>query len=86
MSHNNENRQTLLTVYVLTSVWSAVSPPFSEYSFINDGYNEPENGECVYGDRWAGGQHVAEPQPQAEAETEAIFEPEGEDMQVPHLA
>ena len=31
-------------------------------------------------------QHEAVPQPQAKGETEAIFEPEGEDMQVPHLA
>ena len=33
MSDDNENRPTL-TLYVLTSVWSAVSPPLSESSFI----------------------------------------------------
>ena len=47
MSDDNENRPTL-TLYVLTYVWSAVSPPLSESSFIKkNGYIEPENVSMV---------------------------------------
>ena len=46
MSDDNENRPTL-TRYVLTYVWSAVSPPLSESSFIKNGYIEPENVSMV---------------------------------------
>ena len=46
MSDDNENRPTL-TLNVLTYVWSAVSPPLSESSFIKNGYIEPENVSMV---------------------------------------